>query len=264
MTDTKKHDSDSSGSASAPTDRRGFLKAAGLAGAGALAGAEHGKFSLSPIGTANAATPPKLSETGKWWPSKWGADDQAGASNHITPEKVLDAAKWIKDGKIYRIGHNYDSTMPLFGKRVFTLRIPGGPTGGPFGENRLVYHDEFVTTEIGRVGTQFAYLGHIGIAMGAPGDKAEMRFYNGHTVADFSDAYGLKKLGVEHCKPLFTRGHLVDMVPVKGRMMEAGEEISVADVRAALAKQNMSEGDIRAGDGIFFNTGWGTLWKKNN
>ena len=108
MTDTKKHDFDSTGSASAPTDRRGFLKAAGLAGAGALAGAEHGKFSLSPIATANAATPPKLSEQGKWWPSKWGADDQAGASNHITPEKVLDAAKWIKDGKIYKLGHNYE------------------------------------------------------------------------------------------------------------------------------------------------------------
>ena len=178
MTDTKKHDSDSSGSAPAPTNRRGFLKAAGLAGAGALAGAEHGKFSLSPIGTANAATPPKLSEQGKWWPSKWGAEDQAGASNHITPEKVLDAAKWIKDGKIYRIGHNYDSTMPMFGKRVFTLRIPGSPTGGPFGENRLVYHDEFIATEIGQVGTQFDALGHIGIVMGEPGDKSEMRWYN--------------------------------------------------------------------------------------
>ena len=35
MTDTKKHDSDSTDSASAPTDRRGFLKAVGLAGAGA-------------------------------------------------------------------------------------------------------------------------------------------------------------------------------------------------------------------------------------
>src|SRR4029078_2040920 len=143
MTDSKKHDSDSADSASAPTDRRGFLKAAGLAGAGALAGAEHGKLSLSPISTAQAATPPKLSEGGaKWWPSKWVADDQAGASNHIPPEKVLDAAKWIKDGKIYRIGHNYDSTMPLFGKRAFTLRIPGSPTGGPFGANGLLYPHE--------------------------------------------------------------------------------------------------------------------------
>jgi kynurenine formamidase len=261
MTDGKKQDSNSGEAAS--TDRRGFLKAAGLAGAGALAGAEHGKFSLSPIGTANAATPPKLSEQ-KWWPSKWGADDQAGASNHITPAKVLDAAKWIKDGKIYKLGRNYESTMPLFGNRAFTLRIPGSPTGGPFGENRLVYHDEFVATEIGQVGTQFDALGHIGIVLGEPGDKSEMRWYNGHSAADFSTAYGLKKLGVENCKPFFTRGHLVDMVGLKGRMMEVGEIISVADLRAAFQKQGMSESDVKPGDAIFFNTGWGSLWKKNN
>ena len=58
---------------------------------------------------------------------------------------MLDSVKWIKDGKIYKLGHNYESSMPLFGKRVFTLRIPGSPTGGPFGDNRLVYHDEFIS-----------------------------------------------------------------------------------------------------------------------
>ena len=47
-------------------------------------------------------------------------------------------------------------------------------------------------------------------------------------------------------------------------MMEAGEEISLADVRAALQRQNMSEDSIKPGDGIFFNTGWGQLWMKNN
>jgi kynurenine formamidase len=177
---------------------------------------------------------------------------------------VLDTVKWIKDGKIYKLGHTYDSNMPLFGKRAFTLRIPGSPTGGPFGENRMVYHDEFVSAEIGQVGTQFDGLGHIGIQMGAAGDKKEMRFYNGNAAADFSDAYGLKKLGVENCKPLFTRGHLIDMVAVKGRMMEAGEEISVADVRAALQKQNSSEADVKPGDAIFFHTGWSSLWGKNN
>jgi len=91
-----------------------------------------------------------------------------------------------------------------------------------------------------------------------------MRFYNGHAASEFSDAYGLKKLGIEKCKPFFTRGHLVDMVPVKGRMMEPGEEITVADIRSALQKQNMQEGDIKPGDAIFFNTGWGRLWKQNN
>src|ERR1700761_3312771 len=141
------------------TDRRTLLRTAGLAGAAgaALAGAMHGKFSLAPISEAQAQTPaafPKGTDK-PWWPSKWGADDEAGASNHITPEKVLDTVKWIKDGKIYKLGRNYESAMPLFGARAFTLRIPGGPTGGPFGENKMVYHDEFVTTEIGQTGTQF-------------------------------------------------------------------------------------------------------------
>ena len=233
--------------------------------AGVAAGAAHGKFGLAPITQAQAQTAnlPRMSEE-KWWPSKWGETDEAGSSNHITPAKVLEAVKWIRDGKIYKIGRTYEAGMPLFGQRVFALRIPGSPTGGPFGDNRLVYHDDFVTTEIGQTGTQFDGLGHIGIQLGKNGDKSEMHFYNGFTAAEISDAYGLTKLGVEKLKPLFTRGHLVDIAAVKGRMMDAGEEITVADIRAALEKQNMQESDIQPGDAIFFNTGWGSLWMQNN
>jgi kynurenine formamidase len=128
----------------------------------------------------------------------------------------------------------------------------------------MVYNDEYLATEIGQTGTQFDGLGHIGVQLGKEGDKNDMRFYNGFTLAEMSDAYGLKKLGVEKLKPLFTRGHLVDIEAAKGRMLDAGEEISLADLRAALAKQNMQETDIKAGDAIFFNTGWGRLWMKNN
>jgi kynurenine formamidase len=255
------------GDAPKSSDRREFLKAASAVGAvgAAVAGAVHGKFSLAPIAAAQAQTvqPPKLSSE-KWWPSKWGPTDEMGASNHITPAKVLDTVKGIKDGKVYKLGRTYEAAMPLFGARVFALRIPGSPTGGPFGENRLVYHDEFLSTEIAQTGTQFDGLGHIGIQLGKDGDKSEMHFYNGFTAAEISDAYGLKKLGVEKLKPLFTRGHLIDMVAVKGGMMDAGQEISVADIRAALQKQNMQESDIKPGDAIFFNTGWGQLWMKNN
>jgi kynurenine formamidase len=241
--------------------RRDFLKGAMVAGA--VAGAAHGKFGLAPVTEAQASDMPKMT-TAPWWPSKWGAQDEAGSTNHITPAKVLDAAKWIKDGKTYKIGRVYEAGMPLFGARAFTLRIPGSPTGGPFGDNRLVYHDEFLATEIGQTGTQFDGLGHIGIQLGKNGDKSEMRFYNGFTAADISDAYGLKKLGTEKLKPIFTRGHLIDMQGLRGKIMEAGEEITVEDIRAALRKQNMQESDIKPGDGIFFHTGWGSLWMKNN
>ena len=127
-----------------------------------------------------------------------------------------------------------------------------------------MYHDEFLATEIGQTGTQFDGLGHIGIQMGKDGDKSEMRFYNGFTAQEISDAYGLKKLGTEKLKPIFTRAHLIDMVALKGGMMDAGQEITSADIKAALAKQNIPESDIKPGDAIMFHTGWGSLWMKNN
>src|SRR5262245_60327588 len=98
-------------------DRRNFLKTAGIAGAaGAVAGATHGKFGLAPIAAAQAqpASPPKLTAE-KWWPSKWGPGDEAGASNHITPAKVLETSKWIRDGKVYKLGRVYEQGMPCFG-----------------------------------------------------------------------------------------------------------------------------------------------------
>src|SRR5215510_5608641 len=38
----------------------------------------------------------------QWWPSRWGASDEAGASNWMTPEKVVEAVKLIRTGKTWR------------------------------------------------------------------------------------------------------------------------------------------------------------------
>jgi kynurenine formamidase len=65
-------------------------------------------------------------------------------------------------------------------------------------------------------------------------------------------------------KPFFTRGHLFDVEAVKGRMLEAGEEIKLADLRAAMQRQGINEADIKPGDAVFFQTGWSKLWMKNN
>lgn len=238
-------------------ERRDFLKTAAVGAGAAAVGAGVGGIGATQAQAQSAAVTP-------WWPSRWGPEDQAGASNWITPEKVLDSVKWIRDGKIYRIGRTYESGIPAFGARTFALRIPGSPTGGPFGDNKLVYNDEFLATEIGQIGTQFDGLGHIGTVTGTFSDRSSHRFYNGFTGDQVTGAYGLDKLGVENIKPLFTRSHLIDVMGFKGAMMDAGQEISLADVRGALAKQNMNEADIKPGDGVFFNTGWGSLWMKNN
>jgi kynurenine formamidase len=240
--------------------RRGFLQggvAAGMAAAGSLASQQVAQ-AQAPAGAQDTPIGPK------WWPSRWGAQDQAGASNWITPAKVLEAARLIKTGKIYNLDHPYEAGIPAFGVRVWALRIPGTPTGGPFGKNQLIYHDEFVASELGQIGTQFDGLGHIGCICGKPGDMNEMRYYNGFTEAEMANAYGLQKLGIEHCKPFFTRAVVIDVAGLKGRMLDKGEEITVADVTGALARQKIAESSFRPGDGIFFNTGWSSLWMKDN
>ena len=199
-----------------------------------------------------------------WWPSTHGAGDQAGASNLVTPDKVMAATKLIKTGTLIKLGRDYEAEMPLFGSRAFALRIPSAPTGGTFGSNRIIWNDEFLATEIGQVGTQFDGLGHIGVRVKGDTDLAETRYYNGFTGTDLAGAYGLLKLGVEHVKPFFTTGHVIDAAAVKGGPMNAGDEISVADIKAALARDGKSEADITAGDVVLIHTGWGRHWITDN
>jgi kynurenine formamidase len=248
--------------------RRDFLQ--GSVAAGVTVGLA-AQAALTPAATTHAApndgAPSEQAMTPigpPWWPSRWGAEDEAGASNMMTPENVLRVLPLIRTGRIFELGRVYQAEMPLFGARIFGLRIPGAPTGGPLGSNGLIYHDEFLATEIGQVGTQFDGLGHIGCRVGRDGDMTEMRFYNGVTEAELANPYGLQKLGIEKVKPFFTRGILVDIAGAKGGMLDRGYEVTVADVREALGRVGIDEGSIQPGDGIFFNTGWGTLWMQDN
>ena len=197
-------------------------------------------------------------------PSVWGVDDEAGASNHITPAKVLDAVSLITTGQVYELGRVYEQGMPLFGTRVYRLTIPGSPTGGPFGENQTIFHDEMVSSEIGQVGTQFDGLGHIGRLQGGnSNNKNQMLYYNGFTEGEIATADGLIKLGIEKVKPIFTRGILIDVARLKGDM-NAGDEITLGDVNNALSAQGLSATDIQAGDAVLFRTNWGRHWIVDN
>lgn len=198
-----------------------------------------------------------------WWPSRWGDGDEAGASNWITPEKVLHATDLITEGNIYSLGRLYERTMPLRkGQRTFKLTIPTVPTLGPYGTNKSIFNDDFVVGELGQVGTQFDGLGHAGVLIEGRGGEKTPRFYNGFTAADLTSPYGLKRLGIEKVKPIFTRGVLVDVAALRGRMLERGEEITLDDFQTALERQGIEP--PQDGDAVFFHTGWGVLWNQDN
>jgi kynurenine formamidase len=190
----------------------------------------------------------------KWWPSKWGPDDEKGSFNTLTPAKVKSATEVVKTGKMYRLGMPYKRGMPLFGSRSYNLHIPGLPGGGPLGDNNIVWNDEFITGELGQVGTQFDGPGHVGIR----GKDGVDRWYNGRALATMQNTYGLQENGVEKVGPAITRGVLIDVAGLKGRAMNKGEVITVADIEAAIEKAGIDP--IGEGDAVIFHTGWGSYW----
>ena len=201
-------------------------------------------------------------EAGPWWPNPtWGPADQAGGSNWITPDKILEAARLVKTGKIYEIGQVYEKGMPMFGQRTYALLSPASPTYTLPGSNRIVANDEFVCGEIGQVGTQFDGPGHIGMKVTMADGSVQDVYYNGYTGAEMYSPYGLRKLGVENVKPILTRGILIDLAGYKDvPNLPARYEVTLADVRGALARQGMSENDIHPGDALLFRYGWSRFW----
>ncbi len=209
------------------------------------------------IGLGLGQTSPETPIGPKWWPSEWGPEDQRGAANRVTSKKVQEAAALIRTGKVYQLGRLYEHGMPLPGKRHFSLTIPGSPTGGPDGQNRVVYHDDLFSGEIGQVGTQLDGLGHIGVRI-----SGDDYFYNGFRRSEFGKPYGLEKLGVENAGVFFTRGVLIDLARFKNvARLNAGEVITPEDLEGALRKQNVSVGE---GDVVLLRTGHGQLWMKDN
>jgi kynurenine formamidase len=184
-------------------------------------------------------------------PSAWGAGDERGAANTVTPERVVAAARLIRTGEVIELGRVLAADMPVNPGRSFNLYTKR--TNGPLGTNKRYSNEEVVTTEIGQVGTQFDMLSHQGI---------DGLFYNCVKIDEVASRNGFSKLGVEKIGGLFARGVLVDVAALKGVQMLASDyEIQVADLESALAREHVT---LAAGDAVLIHTGWGRLWGVDN
>lgn len=199
-----------------------------------------------------------------WAPSEWGADDKVGSVNRTTPAMVLEAVKLVKRGKVATLGKVYQQDAPAFGSRGWRMTIPGLPTGGPFGDQQLVYNDEYLATEIGQIGTQFDGPGHIGVIT-----SKGMYFYNGRFAEDADvTTYGLGPLGVEHLAKIgfVCRGVLLDAVALRGGRLPIPKAndpadpgiVTDEDVKAMVERQGIDP--IGEGDCVFLYTGHGDIW----
>ncbi len=187
-------------------------------------------------------------------PSKWGAADEIGAANYLTPAKALEAMKLVKTGKVYSLGITVSTSTPAFPPRTCSIYIVqpgqvGSATG--LGNTHTTYNDDILNCWNG-IGTQLDGLGHIGV-----GDT----YYNGNKWADFAQTGGLKKLGVDKVPPMVTRGVLLDMTALYGTdVIKEGTAFNRKEIDEAARRQGV---EIRQGDVVIFHTGWLSLIKSD-
>jgi kynurenine formamidase len=183
-------------------------------------------------------------------PSKWGAGDQRGSGNLMKPETVLRAARLIRTGEVVELGHVLNSSMPFSSGRSFELLTKR--TNMNPGTNHRGSNEELIISEMGQVGTQFDGFSHQTIGNS---------LYNCFQVDEVSTRNGFTKLGIENVGFLMTRGVLLDVAALKGmETLPQTYEITVADLQAALKRQNIS---LEPGDAVIIHTGWGKLWDKD-
>ena len=194
-----------------------------------------------------------FAQQANWHPSKWGAKDEIGAANYLTPERAAAAAKLVKTGKVYSLGIEVTPDTPAFPPRGCKLYIvqPGQHAGASLGDTKTTYNDDILNCWVG-IGSQLDGLGHLGI---------DNVYYNGLHAKDFVDSTGLKKLGVEKVPPMVTRGVLLDMAAYMGvDVVKEGTPFNTAEIEGAAKKQGV---EIREGDVVIFHTGWLSLIDKD-
>ena len=185
-----------------------------------------------------------------WYPSEHGAGDTLGAVNHLSPGKVVQAARLVKTGKTYPLGVVTGWDTPAYPPRHYAITViqPGQDGSGPtMGANRATGNDDLLYTWMG-IGSQLDGLGHMGV---------EHIYYNGHKAADFVTPKGLQALSIDKIPPIVTRGVLLDMTRhFDANPLPAGTVFNEKEIRARAAAQGVS---IGKGDVVLFHTGWQSL-----
>ena len=172
---------------------------------------------------------------------RWGADDQIGTLNYVTPNDIVNAGKLIKKGKVFAMGLSLKEPIQsgLFGGRwnpIHTMLATG--TDAAAGNQDipypyLRYADDAINMPC-QSSTQWDALCHIFY-----GDK----MYNGFD-AGLVDARGAKKLGIEHVRDKMAgRGVLLDIARWKGvEWLEDGYAITIEDLDGCAAAQGVTIG----------------------
>jgi kynurenine formamidase len=204
---------------------------------------------------------------------RWGDDDELGTLNHITDEKVREAASLVRQGKVFPLGVAFGADGPqgMFKFRtnpIHLMTIDGGDAGafadyarkwtanpsaqvlgGFFDASRFRFNDDYIMMPL-QAATQWDALSHA--------------YYDGHLYNGFP-ADSVTSQGAIHCgidkvdsKGIVSRGVLLDIVRHRGAetALEPGQTITPEELDEVARAQGVTVGK---GDIVLVRTGW---WNK--
>lgn len=178
---------------------------------------------------------------------QWGAEDEAGSLNFVTPEIVKKSIGLVETGEIIALAQNLGSDAAVAPHRKLPSRFMDrdagdyalgarAPGGFKFAEDTV----QFATHS----GTHVDALSHAW-----SGDH----IYNGHSASHTRSTKGAQKCGAEKLKPIITRGILIDLVEFLGEPLEKSFQISQKNLEDYYASHKLI---AQSGDAILIRTGW--------
>jgi kynurenine formamidase len=181
--------------------------------------------------------------------SAWGVfgdNDELGCLNLLTPEGVVEAARLVRKGKVFRLDTpiNY-ARPPLFNRQPAKHNILS------FEQYGLLGHDDSLDNYNTQEGSQWDGLAHVG-------HVRHRAYYNGVKESQIQDGTG-GKLGIHKwSNRVVGRGVLIDVrkyTQDNGRAIDplTSAIYSLKDLKDALAAQ---AGAIKPGSILLVRTGW--------
>ncbi len=178
--------------------------------------------------------------------------------NHVDEAKRLQALALVRAGRLFDLGHVLDENVPVFPGRYFrqtlvttahhTNAAESQETPSGLGDCNVNWITETISGTM-QLGTHLDALSHL--QMGERG-------YNGWSVSELAETWGVNRLGAETIPQIVTRGWLVDVLEARGiDRLDVGEVITVGDVQRALDGSGPEPGDA-----VLFHTGWGARWEQ--
>jgi kynurenine formamidase len=179
---------------------------------------------------------------------RWGADDERGTLNLITPEVVKRAAGCVRRGRVFNLGLAFgaDGPQPGVGVRFNPLHYMSAvaqPIGG--GSLACCYSDDVVHMPL-QCATQWDALAHV---------HYEGQLYNGFRADEVLTASGALRGAIDKAAVdgIVSRGVLLDVARQRGvERLAADVVIDPADLDAAARSAGV---DLSPGDVLLVRTG---------